>query len=53
MKLQAWHTCIWGVSPILLCRTSQALSGWMGSIAAKLFSGVSKNPEVNPVLFWL
>ena len=32
MTLQAWHTCIWGVSPILLCRSSQALSGWMGSL---------------------
>ena len=30
MTLQAWHICIWGVSPILLCRSSQALSGWMG-----------------------
>ena len=27
MTLQAWHTCIWGVSPILLCRSSQAMSG--------------------------
>jgi hypothetical protein len=39
----AWHTCIWGVSPILLCRSSQALSGWMGSIAAQLFSGLSQD----------
>ena len=23
MTLQAWLTCIWGVSPILLCRSSQ------------------------------
>ena len=23
--LQTWHTCIWGVSPILLCRSSQTL----------------------------
>ena len=38
MTLQAWHTCIWGVSPILLFRSSQALSGWMGSIVAQLFS---------------
>ena len=30
MTLHACHTCIWGVSPILLCRSSQALSGWMG-----------------------
>lgn len=38
MMLQAWHICIWGVSPILLCRFSQALSGWIGSVAAQLFS---------------
>jgi hypothetical protein len=43
MTLQAWYTCIWGVSPILLCRSSQALSGWMGSVAAQLFSGLSKD----------
>ena len=24
MRLQAWHICVWGVSPILLCRSSQA-----------------------------
>ena len=24
---QAWHTCIWGISPIFLCRYSQALVG--------------------------
>jgi hypothetical protein len=28
MLLQAWHTCVWGVSPTLLYRFSQALSGW-------------------------
>ena len=27
MALQAWKTCIWEVSPSLLCRSSQALSG--------------------------
>uniref|UniRef100_A0A674AWU3 RAS guanyl releasing protein 1 n=1 Tax=Salmo trutta TaxID=8032 RepID=A0A674AWU3_SALTR len=41
MTLQAWHTCIWGVSPLLFCRSSQALSGCMGSVAAQLFSGLS------------
>ena len=41
MTLQAWHTYIWGVSHIFLCRSSQSLSGWMGSIAAQLFSGLS------------
>ena len=38
MTLQAWHTCIWGVSPIL----RPALSGWMGSVAAQLFSGLNQ-----------
>ena len=33
----AWHTSIWGVSPILLSRSSQALSGWMGSLSLSLF----------------
>ena len=43
MTLQAWHTCIWVVSPILLCRSSQALPGWMESVAAQLFSGLSRD----------
>ena len=42
MTLQAWH-CIWAVSPILLCIYSQALSGWMVSIDAQLFSGLSRD----------
>ena len=42
MTLQAWHTCIWEDSPILLCRSSQTLLGWMGSAAAQLFSGLSR-----------
>ena len=29
MMQQALHTWIWGFSAILLCRSSQALSGWM------------------------
>ena len=45
MKLQAWHTCIWGVSPILLFRSPQDFSGWMGSIAAQLFSGLSRDVQ--------
>ena len=45
MSLQAWHTFIWGVSPILLCRSSQALSGWMVSVAAPLFSGLSRDVQ--------
>ena len=32
---------IWKVSPFLLCRSSQALSGWMGCVAAQLFSSLS------------
>ena len=43
MTLQAWHTCVWGISLIVLCRSSQALSGWMGSVAAQLFSGLSRD----------
>ena len=43
MMLQAWHTCISGVSPVLLCRSSQALSGWTWSVAAQLFSGLSRD----------
>jgi hypothetical protein len=38
MMLQAWHTCIWGVSPVLHCTSSQALAGWMGSVTAQIFS---------------
>ena len=29
--------------PFVLCRSSQALSGWMGSVAAQLFSGLSSD----------
>ena len=43
MTLQAWHTCIWGISRIPLCRSFQALSGWMGSITAQLISGLSRD----------
>ena len=38
ITLQTWHTCIWGVSSILLCISSQGLSAWMGS--SQLFSGL-------------
>ena len=40
MMLQAWHTYFWAVFPILLCRTSQAPSGQMGS--AQPFSDFSR-----------
>ena len=50
ITLQAWHTCIWGVSPILLCRSPQALSDWMGSIIAKLFSGLSREVRLGSSL---
>ena len=43
MTLQAWHTRIGGNSNILLCRSSQAVSGWMGSVAAQQISGLSKD----------
>ena len=42
LTLQVWHTYNCGVSPNLLYRSSQALSGWMGSVAAQLFSGISR-----------
>ena len=38
MTLQAWYD-----PPNLLCRSSQTLSGWMGSVAAQLFSGLSRD----------
>ena len=31
MTLQVWHTCIWEVSPIPLCISSQNLSGFQVS----------------------
>ncbi len=45
MMLQAWPTYFWAVSPILLCRTSQAPSGWMGSFSAQPFSGLSRDVQ--------
>jgi hypothetical protein len=51
-RLQPWvfldmtHTCIWVVSPILLCRSSQDLSGWMGSVAAQLFAEMFNQVQV-------
>jgi hypothetical protein len=41
-------------SPILLWRSSQALSGWMGSVTAKLFSGLSRDvwSGSSPVSGW-
>jgi hypothetical protein len=43
VMLQTCHTFIWGVSLILLCRYSQALSGWIGSIATQLILGLSRD----------
>ena len=40
---QAWKTCICGVYPFLLCRSPQYLLGWMGSVAAQLFLGLSRD----------
>jgi hypothetical protein len=48
MALQAWHNLIWGVSPILVCRSSQALWDWMGNVATQLFSGLSRDFQVSP-----
>lgn len=39
---QALHTWIWEFSGILLCRSSQALSGWTGTIRGQPFSGLSR-----------
>ena len=39
----AWHACIWRVFPIILCRSSQALSVSMGSVTAQLFSRLSRD----------
>ena len=33
-------------SPILLCRSSQALSGWMARVAAQIFTGLSRDVQV-------
>ena len=54
MMLQAWHNCIWGVSPILLNRSFKALSGWMGSVAVQIFSGGSRDVRMgsNPGSGW-
>lgn len=35
MTWQALHTWIWGFSAILPCRSSQALSGWMGTLGGQ------------------
>ena len=43
VTLQTWHTCIWVLSPIIHCRSSQTLSGWMGIVAAQIFSGFSRD----------
>ncbi len=35
----------WAVSPVLLCRTSQALSGWMGTVGVQPFSDLSRDVQ--------
>ena len=39
----ALHTWIWGFSAILICRSSQTLSDWMGTINGQPFSGLSRD----------
>ena len=39
---QALHTWIWGISAILLYRTSQVLSGWMGTVSGHFWFGSSQ-----------
>ena len=46
MTQKTLHTWIWGVSAILLCRSSQALSGWMGTIGGQPFSGLSREGSI-------
>ena len=41
MMPQALHTWIWGFTAIVLCRSSQALSGTMGTVGVQPFSGLS------------
>jgi hypothetical protein len=45
MMLQAWHTSIWGVSPILFCRSSQALSGRCTTIFSLQNTSLNVNSE--------
>jgi hypothetical protein len=67
ITLQAWHTCIWGLFPILLCRSSQVVrldgeccciaifrSLQRGSIAFKsrLWLGHSRSFIDKPALSW-
>ena len=41
MTLQAWYKPVFGeFLPFLLCRSAQALSGWMGTVAVQVFSGL-------------
>ena len=47
MTPQALYTWICGFSVILLCRSSQALSGWMGNV------GVQVSPEIFDWGLWL
>ncbi len=43
MMQQALHTWIGGFSAILLCISSQARSGWMGTVGRQPFSGLSRD----------
>jgi len=46
LMLQAWHTYFQAVSPTIVCKTSQAPSGWMGSVRAQTFSDLSRYVQV-------
>jgi len=43
MMWKALHICICRFPAIILCRSSQALSGWMGTIGGQTFSGFSRD----------
>ena len=52
MMPQAWHTHLWAILPIPLCSTSQAQSGWMGSVSTQPFSDLSRDVQSDSRL-WL
>ncbi len=48
MMQQALHICICCFFAILLFRSSQALSGWLGTISGQPFAGFSKDVRLVP-----
>ena len=57
MTWQDLHTWFWGFSAILLCRSSQALSGWMGTsvdspfqVSSEMFDWVQVRALAGPLI---